>query len=72
MFDELEEFVAPIAEALVAVAGLFAVGACVVLEPIDEQILVFLQHQKLKTRKEGLDNSRSFTSANIEEVAMIC
>ena len=47
----LQELVAPVAEALVTVTGLLAVGAGVVLQPVDEQILVLLQDQKLKWRK---------------------
>ena len=53
--NDLEEFVAPIAEALIAVAGLLAVGACVVLKPVDEKIFVLLQHQKLKEKKKFKD-----------------
>ena len=47
----LQELVTPVAEALVTVTGLLAVGAGVVLQPVDEQVLVLLQDQKLKWRK---------------------
>ena len=50
----LQELVTPVAEALVTVTGLLAVGAGVVLQPVDEQVLVLLQDQKLKWRKKIL------------------
>ena len=46
----LQELVAPVREALVAVGGLLVVGARIVLQPVDEQVLVFLQHEKLEVK----------------------
>ena len=43
----LEKFVTPVVETLVAVCGLFVVGPGQLLQPVDEQSLVFLQDQKL-------------------------
>jgi hypothetical protein len=39
---------------VVAVVGLLAVGACVALEPVDEEILVFLQDRKLSKNDVSL------------------
>ena len=47
----LEELVAPVGQALVAVAGLLVVGARVVLQPVDEQVSVLLQHEELQVEK---------------------
>ena len=54
----LQELVTPVAEALVTVTGLLAVGAGVVLQPVDEQVLVLLQDQKLKWRKKNIKATR--------------
>ncbi len=44
----LQELVTPVTEALVTIACLLAVGAGVVLQPVNEQVLILLQNEKLK------------------------
>jgi len=68
----LQEFVAPVAEALVAVTGLLAVGAGVVLEPVDEQILVFLQNQKLERRNQTRTNQVKYNQLGISQQFNTC
>lgn len=58
----LQELVAPIVETLVAVGGLLAVGSGVVLQPIDEQIPVLFQQQKLTQHHESLKKRRKIKS----------
>ena len=67
----LQELVTPVAEALVTVTGLLAVGAGVVLQPVDEQVLVLLQDQKLKWRKKNIKATRlkiNFHSSTVSQL----
>ena len=50
----LEELVAPVREASVAVLGLLGVGARQVLEPVHEEVAVLLQNQELAEHHVGL------------------
>ena len=43
----LQELVAPLVQAVVAVGGLLVVGTGEVLDPVDEEVLVLLQDKEL-------------------------
>ena len=50
----LQELVAPVVQALVAIRGLLGVGAGHLFEPVDEQVLVLLEDEKLAEHDVGL------------------
>lgn len=52
----LKKFVAPVGEALVTVTGLLRICTGRVFEPINKQVLVFLQDKKLAKNNIGLEN----------------
>lgn len=54
----LHELFTPICKALVAVPSLLGIGIRCVLQPINEELLVFLQYQELAQYHIGLEGGK--------------
>ncbi len=53
-FKVLKEFVAPVVEALVAVASLLVISTRQILQPVQKEVSIFLQDQELAENDVGL------------------